>query len=105
MKEKITIIDVRKTIEREFEDYKASQISKEAEEVFCNAFRINAWISIYDFLEREGLRDEIIIELYEKCNGHILAVLVDEYINDEYCDIAQYSDLKNLVENILNRKK
>lgn len=105
MKEEIIIKAVRKAIEREFADYKVNQISKGAEEVFCNAFRINAWSSIYDFLESEELTDEIILTLYEKCNGHIIAVLVDEYIYDEYCDIAQYSDLKELVENILNRKE
>lgn len=105
MKEEITIKTVRKAIGREFADYKASQISKTAEDIFCNAFRINAWNSIYDFLESEELIDETIITLYEKYNGHIIAVLVDEYIHDEYCDIARYSDLKELVENILNRKE
>ena len=97
-----TIVTVKEAIEREFEDYKAEQIAKGAEEVFCNAFRINAWSSIYDFLDSNELSDETKIALYEKCNGHILSVLVDEYVYTEYCDIAQYSDLKELVNNFLN---
>ncbi len=101
-KDTVTIESIKQAIEREFEDYKAEQIAKSTEEVFCNAFRINAWSSIFDFLQDGGLKVETMFALYGKCNGHIISTLVDEYVYTEYCDIAQHDDLKELVDNFLN---
>ena len=62
-KDTVTIESVKQAIEREFEDYKAEQIAKSTEEVFCNAFRINAWSSIFDFLQDGGLKVETMFAL------------------------------------------
>ena len=50
------------------------------------------------------LPENKINSLYVKCNGQVISTLVDEYIDSEYYDIAQYSDLKDLVENFLRRE-
>lgn len=101
-KDVITIEVANEDIKSEFENYKTEQIKKGSEEVFCNAFRINAWCCIYDFLEGDVLVDETKIALYKKCKGNIISTLVDRYINSEFCDIAVYGDLMELVVNILN---
>lgn len=91
-------------IEAEYETYKAEWIAKGAEEVWANSFRINAWQCIKDYLLDGDLSESKINLLYVKCGGHVISCLVDEYIDSEYCDIAQHSDLRELLENFLERK-
>lgn len=91
-------------IEEEYKTYKAEWIAKGAEAVWENSFRINAWCCIKDFLLEGDLPKNKINSLYLKCDGHVISTLVDEYIDSEYYDIAQYSDLQELVENFLRRE-
>lgn len=91
-------------IEEEYKTYKAEWIARGAEAVWENSFRINAWCCIKDFLLEGDLPKSKINSLYLKCDGHVISTLVDEYIDSEYCDIAQHSDLQELVENFLRRE-
>lgn len=104
-KEDITIRTVEKSIKHEFNVYKAEQIAKGAEEVFSNVFRINAWSCIYDFLQDDELTNEKKIALYKKCKGYVIAILVDEYMDKEYCDIAKNEDIKELVDDFLSSER
>lgn len=100
----VTVKFVLSQIEEEYETYKAEWIAKGAEAIWENSFRINAWCCIKDFLLDGDLPKSKINRLYVKCDGHILSTLVDEYVDSEYCDIAQHDDLKEMVENFLDRE-
>ena len=99
-----TVKFVLSQIEKEYETYKAEWVAKGADAVWENSFRINARCCIKDFLLDGELPENKINSLYVKCNGQVISTLVDEYIDSEYYDIAQYSDLKDLVENFLRRE-
>lgn len=100
----VTIKFVLSEIKAEYKTYRSEWIAKGAEAVWHNSFNVNAWRCIKDFLLDGELSETEMNRLYMKCNGHILSALVDAYVSSEYCDIAQYSDLKELVKNFLGKE-
>lgn len=97
----VSVQEVNSAIDAEFSEYRNKQIALGAEAVFENAFKINAWNSIKDYLD-ESASDDDKIALYEKCGGGIIRNLVYEYVESEDCDIASYNDLADLVYGFLH---
>ncbi len=97
----MTAREVMADIEREFDTYRAECIAKGAEAVWDNSFRINAWCCIKGYFDNNELSDEDMDLLHRISGGCIISSLVDWYVDYEDCDIANDSDVGQLVNDYL----
>lgn len=101
---KETIIEsvVKASVETEWQEYKERILSGSKEDIFKNAYRIMVTETFYDLFtygEYDWISGKSLIKIHDKAAGHILASLVDEYFDSEWCDIANDQDIKDLVNN------
>lgn len=97
--------EVIASVNQEFNDFYNAEMQKPKEEVFANAHKIFAYTALKNFLtaEKSQFSDEVHFQcLYEE-KGSILALLYDEYINNEYVSLATNGDIVEFIEDDYNQ--
>ena len=91
------------SINKQYNEYKASMCNRSCEDLWENSMRITAYRYLKDYLvDCCGARqDKVLNKLYEELGDNILVALVDEYMEVESCDIASWSDIKDMIINYL----
>lgn len=91
--------EVIKSVNTEFEVYKADVLFKSAEAIFEDGYKINTMSELKDILEigtEHGyLQSEYYRALYED-RGSILTMLFNDYIKDEYTRLIRATKPRNL---------
>ena len=98
--------EVIKSVNTEFEVYKADMLSKSAEAIFEDSYKINTMSELKDILEigtEHGyLQSEYYRALYED-RGSILTMLFDDYIKDEYASLDTSDEAAEFVRDYCER--
>ena len=98
--------EVIKSVNAEFKIYRADMLSKSAEEIFEDSYKINAMSELKDILEigtEHGyLQPEYYRALYED-RGSILTMLFDDYIKDEYASLDSSGEAANFIRDYCER--
>ena len=98
--------EVIKSVNTEFEVYKADMLSKSAEAIFEDSYKINTMSELKDILEigtEHGyLQSEYYRALYED-HGSILTMLFDDYIKDEYASLDTSDEAAEFVRDYCER--
>ena len=98
--------EVIKSVNTEFEVYKADMLSKSAEVIFEDSYKINTMSELKDILEigtEHGyLQSEYYRALYED-RGSILTMLFDDYIKDEYARLDMSDEAAEFVRDYCER--
>ena len=98
--------EVIKSVNTEFEVYKADMLSKSAEAIFEDSYKINTMSELKDILEigtEHGyLQSEYYRALYED-RGSILTMLFDDYIKDEYARLDTSDEAAEFVRDYCER--
>lgn len=91
------------SINKQYNEYKVSMCNRSFEDLWENSMRITAYRYLKDYLvDCCGARqDKVLNKLYEELGDNILVALVDEYMEVESCDIASWSDIKDMIINYL----
>lgn len=95
--------EVVDAIEAEYTEYKNFWLRQSKESILNEVFCINAMRCLYTFFtgDAHDFEDGTLQKLYELSRGHILSELASEYLNQEWCDIAQYDDILRLIEDYI----
>ena len=98
--------EVIKSVNTEFEVYKADVLFKSAEAIFEDGYKINTMSELKDILEigtEHGyLQSEYYRALYED-RGSILTMLFDDYIKDEYASLDASDEAAEFVRDYCER--
>ena len=98
--------EVIKSVNTEFEVYKADMLSKSAEAIFEDSYKINTMSELKDILEivtEHGyLQSEYYRALYED-RGSILTMLFNDYIKDEYTRLDTSGEAAEFVRDYCER--
>ena len=98
--------EVIKSVNTEFEVYKADMLSKSAEAIFEDSYKISTMSEFKDILEigtEHGyLQSEYYRALYED-RGSILTMLFDDYIKDEYARLDTSGEAAEFVRDYCER--
>ena len=98
--------EVVKSVNAEFAIYRADMLSKNAEEIFEDSYKINTMSELKDILEigkEHGyLQPEYYRALYED-RGSILTMLFDDYIKDEYASLDSSEDAADFIRDYCER--
>ena len=98
--------EVIKSVNTEFEVYKAGMLFKSAEAIFEDSYKINTMSELKDILEigtKHGyLQSEYYRALYED-RGSILTMLFDDYIKDEYASLDTSDEAAEFVRDYCER--
>jgi len=93
--------EVIKSVNAEFEVYKADVLSRSSEEIFYENFKIHVFTELKDaidtgtengYLEKEHYR-----ALYEE-RGSILTGLYDDFVGSEYASVNSYTDTAEFIK-------
>lgn len=93
-------------VNQEFNDFYNAEMQKPKENIFANAHKIFAYNALKDFLttEESPFSDDIYFQyLYEE-NCSILALLYNEYRNNDYVSLATGGDIVEFIEDNYNNK-
>ena len=98
--------EVVKSVNIEYEVYKADMLSKQPEEVFDESYKINAMSELKDVVEigtKNGyLQPEYYRALYED-RGSILTMLFEDYIKDEYASLDTSDEAAEFIRDYCER--
>ena len=98
--------EVIRSVNAEFEIYRADMLSKSAEEIFEDSYKINTMSELKDILEigtEHGyLQPEYYRALYED-RGSILTMLFDDYIKDEYAGLDTSDEAAEFIRDYCER--
>ena len=94
--------EVIKSVNTEFEVYKADMLSKSAEDIFNENYKIHVMTELKEVIG-EGAQDGYLEEehykaLYEE-RGSILTGLYDDFIGDEYASVNSYGETAEFIKN------
>ena len=94
--------EVIKSVNAEFEVYKADVLSRSPEDIFYENYKIHVMTELKEVIE-EGVQDEYLEEehykaLYEE-RGSILTALYDDFIGDEYASVNSYGETAEFIKN------
>lgn len=93
------------SVNNEFNDFYNAEMQKPKEDVFANAHKIFAYTALKNFLtaEETPFSDDVHYRcLYEE-KGSILALLYDEYLNNEYVSLSTNGDIVEFIEDDYNK--
>lgn len=76
------VAEVKKSVNREFDDFCANQMNESKESIFNNSYQIYVYTALHDFIDMEVL-DELDYKCLYQDKGSILSLLYDEYIEHE----------------------
>ena len=94
--------EVIKSVNTEFEVYKADVLSRSPEDIFFENYKIHVMTELKEVIE-EGIQDGYLEEehykaLYEE-RGSILTALYDDFIGDEYASVNSYGETAEFIKN------
>ena len=94
--------EVIKSVNAEFEVYKADILSRSPEDIFYENYKIHVMTELKEVIE-EGVQDGYLEEehykaLYEE-RGSILTGLYDDFIGDEYASVNSYGETAEFIKN------
>ncbi len=94
--------EVIKSVNTEFEIYKADVLSRSPEDIFYENYKIHVMTELKEVIE-EGVQDGYLEEehykaLYEE-RGSILTALYDDFIGDEYASVNSYGETAEFIKN------
>ena len=94
--------EVIKSVNTEFEVYKADVLSRSPEDIFYENYKIHVMTELKEVIE-EGVQDGYLEEehykaLYEE-RGSILTALYDDFIGDEYASVNNYGETAEFIKN------
>ena len=94
--------EVIKSVNTEFEVYKADIFSRSPEDIFFENYKIHVMTELKEVIE-EGVQDGYLEEehykaLYEE-RGSILTALYDDFIGDEYASVNSYGETAEFIKN------
>ena len=94
--------EVIKSVNTEFEVYKADVLSKPPEDIFYENYKIHVMTELKEVIE-EGVQDGYLEKehykaLYEE-RGSILTGLYDDFIGDEYASVNSYGETAEFIKN------
>ena len=98
--------EVIKSVDTEFEVYKADVLSRSPEDIFYENYKIHVMTELKEVIE-EGVQDGYLEEehykaLYEE-RGSILTALYDDFIGDEYASVNSYGEAAEFIKNYCER--
>ena len=94
--------EVIKSVNTEFEIYKADVLSRSPEDIFYENYKIHVMTELKEVID-EGIQDGYLEEehykaLYEE-RGSILTALYDDFIGDEYASVNSYGETAEFIKN------
>ena len=94
--------EVIKSVNTEFEVYKADILSRSPEDIFYENYKMHVMTELKEVIE-EGVQDgyweeEHYKALYEE-RGSILTALYDDFIGDEYASVNSYGETAEFIKN------
>ena len=94
--------EVIKSVNTEFEVYKADILSRSPEDIFYENYKIHVMTELKEVIE-EGVQDGYLEKehykaLYEE-RGSILTALYDDFIGDEYASVNSYGETADFIKN------
>ena len=94
--------EVIKSVNTEFEVYKADILSRSPEDIFYENYKIHVMTELKEVID-EGIQDGYLEEehykaLYEE-RGSILTGLYDDFIGDEYASVNSYGETAEFIKN------
>ena len=94
--------EVIKSVNTEFEVYKADILSRSPEDIFYENYKIHVMTELKEVID-EGIQDgylerEHYKALYEE-RGSILTALYDDFIGDEYASVNSYGETAEFIKN------
>ena len=94
--------EVIKSVNTEFEVYKADILSRSPEDIFYENYKIHVMTELKEVID-EGIQDGYLEEehynaLYEE-RGSILTALYDDFIGDEYASVNSYGETAEFIKN------
>ena len=94
--------EVIKSVNTEFEVYKADVLSRSPEDIFYENYKIHVMTELKEVIE-EGVQDGYLEKehykaLYEE-RGSILTALYDDFIGDEYASVNSYGETAEFIKN------
>ena len=96
-------------IQKEFNDFYKNVISNwQKEQIFNNAFEINARTEIAGFFDCTELSDEqysILIAVEKESNGHLTNMLCEFFVNHEYASVNSYEDISEWIGWFCDKEK
>lgn len=85
------VAEVIESVNKEYNDFYNEMMQQSKEEIFNNGYKIYVYTALHDYIEME-IMDEVDYRcLYEE-RGSLLALLYDEYINNEDFNIENDID-------------
>ncbi len=94
--------EVIKSVDTEFEVYKADVLSRSPEDIFYENYKIHVMTELKEVIE-EGVQNGYLEEehykaLYEE-RGSILTALYDDFIGNEYASVNSYGEAAEFIKN------
>ena len=94
--------EVIKSVNTEFEVYKADVLSRSPEDIFYENYKIHVMTELKEVIE-EGVQDGYLEEVHYKAlyeeRGSILTALYDDFIGDEYASVNSYGETAEFIKN------
>lgn len=88
------------SIEKEFEEFKTSQMNKSAEEIFQSNYEIHIKTELSEIIKSFDFDDEYFRALYEDVeNGGVLNYMYDDFVGEEYASVNTGEDAIEYVKN------
>ncbi len=91
---------VRNSVEKEFDEFKTSQMNKSAEEIFQSNYEIHIKTELSEIIKSFDFDDEYFRALYEDVeNGGVLNYMYDDFVGEEYASVNTGEDAIEYVKN------
>ena len=89
---------VRESVEKEFDEFKASVTAKPAEDIFYHNYEIHVKTELMETIESYDFDEEYLRALYEEVDhGGILQNLYDDFIGSEYASVNTGEDTVDFI--------
>ena len=89
---------VRESVEKEFDEFKASVTAKPAEDIFYHNYEIHVKTELMETIESYDFDEEYFRALYEEVDhGGILQNLYDDFIGSEYASVNTGEDTVDFI--------
>ena len=98
--------EVVKSVNTEFEVYKADVLSRSPEDIFYENYKIHVMTELKEVIEEGVLNDYIDKDYYRALyedRGSILTELYNDFIGDEYASVNNYGETAEFIKNYCER--
>ena len=83
--------------EANYQNFFSEELAKSKEDIFCNAYKINFYTSLHDYLTNKEDLDKGVCKALCKEGENVIDLLYDDFIDTDYSSINTWDDIDDFI--------